>query len=73
MSEVNIDNDFSEGFLRTSTTAARTLLPNGQETATPVDTYTVEFISLVTRGLLRTATGIITIVIAGTVTIDQGL
>ena len=72
-SELSFGNDFDGGFLFTSTTAAWTLLPNGQEQATPVDAYTTDAASSMFQGLLKKTTSIIAIAIAGTITIVGGL
>lgn len=58
-SELNFGDDFEGGFLVTSTTVARTFLPNGLEQAIPVDLYTTDVAPSTFRGLLRTATIII--------------
>lgn len=66
-------NDFEGGFLFTSATAAPTFPPNGQETATLVDASTTRRTPSAIRGLPRTTTAIITIVVTDIITIVWGL
>ena len=48
-SELNFGHDFDGGFLFKGTITARIFLPNGQETATPVNARTTELEALLQR------------------------
>ena len=67
--ELNFGRDLDGDFLFTSTTTARTFIPNIEEAATPVEAYGTEPVPSLAQELLS----IIAIAVTGIITIARGL